>query len=148
LADPAANVSAAVAWHAVMAELGTAVQALQQALDAEHQALDPLDPAALDEATNAKAAVLGQLETLDAERCQLETLHPVDDAVGIWPAIRRQLDVCRRINAINGHIVARRMRGVQRALTVLRGGEHPEPALYGPQGHRQFPVQRRAVAKI
>jgi hypothetical protein len=72
---------------AVMADMQAAVIELRAVLDAEREALDHLDSLALDAATSAKAELLQRLETLQAERCQLDDMAAPREAAGVWQSI-------------------------------------------------------------
>lgn len=131
----------------VVAEMEIAVVELRSVLDAERQALDRADSIALDAATAVKAQLLQRLESLDAERRQLVDIAPPREPSMAWRNIRRQLDDCRRINAINGSIVEHQLQGVRRALGILRGSGEAPPVLYGPGGHPQAQVPPRSLSK-
>lgn len=135
------------ARDAVVVEMEVAVLELRSLLDAERQALDRLDTLALDAATAAKAQVLQRLESLEAERRQLDGLAAPRPASTAWRNLRRQLDACRRINAVNGSIVEHRLQGVRRALGILRGSGEAPPLLYGPGGHARAQVPHRSLSK-
>ncbi|HJP97239.1 MAG TPA: flagellar protein FlgN [Rhodanobacteraceae bacterium] len=132
---------------AVVAEMEIAVVELRSVLDAERQALDCADSIALDAATATKAQLLQRLESLDAERRQLVDIAPPHEPSAAWRNIRRQLDDCRRVNAINGSIVEHQLHGVRRALGILRGSGEGPPVLYGPGGHAQAQVPPRSLSK-
>ena len=135
------------ARDAVVAEMEVAVVELRSLLDAERQALDRLDSIALDSATAAKAQVLQRLESLDAERRQMHDLASPQAPSAAWRNIRRQLEGCRRINAINGSIVEHQLQGVRRALGILSGSGEGPPMLYGPGGHAQAQVPPRSLSR-
>ena len=135
------------AGHAVVAEMEVAVVELRSLLDAERQALDRLDTIALDSTTAAKAQVLQRLESLDAEHRQLHDLVAPREPSAAWRNIRRQLEACRRVNAVNGSIVEHQLRGVRRALGILGGSGEGPPMLYGPGGHAQAQVPPRSLSK-
>jgi flagella synthesis protein FlgN len=134
------------ARHAAVAEMEVAVVELRSVLDAERQALDSLDSIALDAATATKSQLLQRLESLDAERRQLDGLAPPRESAA-WRNICRELDACRRINEINGNIVEHQLLGVRRALGILRGSGDGPPVLYGPGGHAQAQVTPRSLSK-
>lgn len=135
------------ARQAIVAEMEVAVVELRSLLDAERQALDRLDTVALDSATAAKAQVLQRLESLDAERRQLDELVAPQEPPAAWRNIRRQLEGCRRINAINGSIVEHQLLGVRRALGILSGSGEGPPMLYGPGGHAHAQHPPRSLSK-
>lgn len=135
------------ARRAVYAEMAASVDALRGTLDAERAALDRLDPTALDAATAAKAQLLQRLESLEAERRQLDDVDGPRESSGTWQRIRSQLDDCRRINEINGNIVEHQLRGVRQALGILRGAGEAPPVLYGPAGHADAPVSTRSLSQ-
>jgi flagella synthesis protein FlgN len=132
---------------AVVAEMEVAVVELRSLLDAERQALDRRDSIALDSATAAKAQVLQRLESLDAERRQLHDLASPREPSAAWRNLRRQLEGCRRINAINGSIVEHQLLGVRRALGILSGSGEGPPMLYGPGGYAQAQIPSRSLSK-
>lgn len=125
------------AREAVLADMQSAVIQLRAVLDAERVALDRLDSLALDTATAAKAELLRRLETLEAERCQLDDMRALRGTSAAWRQICGQLEACKHINEINGSIVEQRLRDVRRALGILRGSGDGPPVLYGPGGHAQ-----------
>lgn len=133
--------------EAVMADMQAAVIELRALLDAEREALDRLDSLALDAATSAKAELLQRLETLQAERCQLDDMAAPREAAGVWQSICRQLEACRHINEINGSIVEHRLLDVRRALGVLRGSGEGPPVLYGPGGHARAHAVPRPLSQ-
>lgn len=135
------------ARRAVFAEMTSSVEALRGTLEAERDALDQLDPAALDAATAAKAQLLQRLESLDAERRQLDAAASASESSGAWQRICVQLDACRRINETNGSIVEHQLRGVRRALGILRGAGEGPPVLYGPGGHADAPILPRSLSR-
>jgi flagella synthesis protein FlgN len=135
------------AREAVAAEMEVAVVELRSLLDAERQALDRLDAVALDAATAAKAQVLERLESLEAERRQLDDLAPPREPSAARRNLHRQLEACRRINTINGSIVEHRLHGVRRALGILRGSGEAPPLLYGRGGHATAQVPPRSLSK-
>ncbi|MGH8214401.1 MAG: flagella synthesis protein FlgN [Rhodanobacteraceae bacterium] len=135
------------AKRAVFAEMASSADALRGTLDAEREALDQLDPIALDAATAAKSGLLQRLESLDAERRQLDDLASPPETSGAWQRICRQLEACRRINETNGSIVEHQLRGVRRALGILRGAGEGPPVLYGPGGHADAPILPRSLSK-
>lgn len=126
----------------VMADMRVAVDALEQALDQERQALDEADVSALDTASADKAVRLQALERLDAERGRWMRAAGIDadaDAESVlstfepWSPLLAALASCRRKNQINGGIVAQRLAHVRGALALLTGTAAPEP-LYGASG--------------
>lgn len=137
----------ALAQDAVIADMQTATVELRAVLDAEREALDRHDSIALDAATSAKAQLLQRLESLDAERRQLEQLAPVCGPSAVWTQICLQLGACRRINEINGSIVTQQLTFVRRALGVLRGSGEGAPALYGPAGQPQMSAFPRPLSQ-
>lgn len=135
------------AQDAVLADMQAATVALRAVLDAEREALDRMDSLALDAATSSKAGLLQRLESLDAERRQLDDLVPAREAASIWPHLCRQLEDCRRINETNGVIVTQQLVGVRRALGVLAGSGEGPPALYGPGGESQVHIAPRPLSQ-
>ncbi len=137
----------AQAQDAAIADMQPATVELRAVLDAEREALDRHDSIALDAATSSKAQLLQRLESLDAERRQLEQLAPAHAPSAPWPQICLQLGACRRINEINGSIVTQQLAFVRRALSVLRGSGEGPPALYGPAGHAQASAFPRPLSQ-
>lgn len=145
--DGAQQAELAQAREDVMADIEAAVVELRAVLGAEREALDSLDSLALDAATSAKAELLQRLESLDAERSQLDDMGAPGETSGVWRNICRQLEVCRRINEVNGSIVGHRLLDVRRALGILRGAGEGPPLLYGPGGHAHAPVLPRPLSQ-
>ncbi|SRR5579875_42779 len=145
--DGAAQPELAQARDAVTAEMLSAVIELRAVLDAEREALDHLDSLALDAATSAKADLLQRLESLQAERGQLDDMAAPPEAPGIRRSFREQLETCRNINVINGRIVERRLLDVRRALGILRGAGEGPPVLYGPGGHAHAASVHRPLSQ-
>jgi flagella synthesis protein FlgN len=135
------------ARRAVYAEMASSVDALRGTLDAEREALDQLDPVALDAATSAKARLLLRLEALEAERRQLDDFAAPRESSGTWQRIRSQLEDCRRMNETNGSIVEHQLRGVRRGIGILRGAGEAPPLLYVPGGHADAPVLPHSLSK-
>lgn len=122
---------------AVVADMRLACTELEQALHDERDALDRADADALDTAGARKAAHLQRLEVLDAERRHLAA-HPDADAQASpdgWGDLVAHLDVCRRLNTVNGRIVESRLTHVREAIALITGAERAVP-LYGPGGER------------
>lgn len=137
----------AQALEDVTSDMQTAVVELRAVLDAEREALEQRDSLALDAATSAKSDLLRRLESLEAERRQLDDLAPHPGASGIWRHICGQLEACRHINEINGSIVAQRLRDVRFALGILRGSGEGTPLLYGPGGHTHAQALPRPLSQ-
>lgn len=123
---------------------------LGEALAAERDALQTVDPAALDLATARKQDCIESLSTLDTERhhlCAAAGLTP--DRNGMdrlllqvdphgklaekWQALLTRLETCREVNNSNGVIVRLQRRRVTEALGILNG-EAANNAVYGDSG--------------
>lgn len=131
---------------AVLADMQAVVIQLRAVLDAEREALDCLDSLALDAATTAKSDLLQRLESLEAERGQLDDMAaPIEGSS--WRNLHTQLEACRDINDINGRIVVQRLRHVRHALGILRGIGEGAPVLYGPGGRAQAAVPHRPLSQ-
>ncbi|HET9819554.1 MAG TPA: flagellar protein FlgN [Rhodanobacteraceae bacterium] len=131
----------------VMVDMQAAVVELRAVLDAEREALERLDSLALDAATSAKAELLQRLESLDAERRQLDDVASRERSSDTFQHICGQLEACRHINEINGSIVEHRLRDVRQALGILRGSGEGSPVLYGPGGHAQTHAVPRPLSQ-
>lgn len=131
----------------MLVDMQAAVIELRAVLDAEREALDRLDSLALDAATSTKAELLQRLESLEAERSQLDDMAPGERSPDTWRHICGQLEACRHINEINGSIVAHRLHDVRHALGILRGSGDAPPVLYGPGGQAQAPTVPRRLSQ-
>lgn len=132
---------------AVLSEMQATVIQLRAVLDAEREALDRLDSLALDAATSAKADLLQRLDSLEAERNQLDDMAAPREGVGAWRSLCAQLEACRDINEINGRIVERRLLHVRQALGILRGAGEAPPVLYGREGRAQAATLHRPLSQ-
>ncbi len=130
-------------------ELDLTVQ-LGQALAGERDALEVVDPIALDRATAWKQKCVEHLDDIDAERrhmCSALGLAP--DRAGMerlllqadpegslanrWQLLLSQLEACRSVNTENGSLVRLQKGRVTDALGILRG-EPANNAVYGDDG--------------
>lgn len=139
-----------------VAELATIVQescecakALLNVLEQEHEALCSGDVAGIDRCGQTKTDCVSKIESLSLERIEMCRVLAVvdtsiDDFLSVhnkdvrpehsWQSLLVCLQQCREANELNGRVAFLRRRHVERALQVLRGGEHNGPGLYGPNG--------------
>lgn len=124
---------------------------LSQALAAENDALQGLDPAALDKATDAKQQCVSALSDIESERrlfCAGHGMRP--DSGGMhalcveadgdngplitrWYSLLALLETCREANQRNGAIVSAQRRRVDGALGLLYGS-NVNATVYDAQG--------------
>jgi len=135
------------ALAAVQEEMRQALDQLVQVLEAERDALDAGDSAALGHAGTRKQALMQQLEQLDAERRQLVREQPQTEATSepAWSAIVQSLQHCHRLNQRNGGIVNQRLQLVRQALAVLTGADG-NSGLYDRSGELHAGARSRPLA--
>lgn len=133
--------------------------ALELALQAERNALEARDDAALGSAAEEKRIRVARLEQLEADRKTAGTTPdavqdlaaaPVDVAADVLPAGRWQnfLSIvarCKRMNTTNGAIIHLRRQQVNDALRLVSG---MGTGTYGPSGAEPSSTARRTLAAI
>jgi flagella synthesis protein FlgN len=136
-----------VALGAVMGDLARDVDALHASLIDERMALDQANMPALEVAGRTKSRLLDHIERLDVERRQISDAAGVDSLHDArWsPTIERLLE-CRRLNDVNGRIVAQRMAHVRQALALL-AGDAPGGSTYGPTGATKVRLRSGMLAQ-
>jgi flagella synthesis protein FlgN len=136
------------ALSAVMGDLARDVDALHASLIDERMALDQANMPALEVAGRTKSRLLDRIEKLDVERRQLSDAAGVDSLHDErWsPTIERLLE-CRRLNDVNGRIVAQRMNHVRHALSLL-SGDAPGGSTYGPNGVSKVRLRSGTLAQV
>ena len=133
---------------AVMGELARDVDALHANLIDERMALDQADTSALEIVGRAKGKLIDHIEKLDVERRQLSNASGIDSlADPRWSMTMDLLVECRRLNEINGRIVAQRMSHVRQALALL-AGDAPGGSTYGPQGTTKVRLRSATLAQV
>jgi flagella synthesis protein FlgN len=116
----------------VRAVLGEQIRCAEEMLDAlakEHAALAAGNHDSLVLATNAKGALVTELERLEAQRQQLAAAAGADETD--WARLRELVARCKEQNQKNGALLKARADNVRVALQALRGAE---PELYGATG--------------
>jgi len=137
------------ALRAVFHDMQHHIALLEQALEAEHTALDENNSPALDQAGSRKQSVMLQLEKLDAERQQIaaELSDQVESTDPEWIKLLGSLRACQLLNLRNGHAVSQRLLQVRRALSILTGCTGNSP-LYGQTGALHINLQSRVFAEV
>jgi flagella synthesis protein FlgN len=135
------------ALGAVMGDLARDVDALHASLTDERTALDQANMPALEVAGRAKAQLLDHIEKLDGERRQLSDAAGIDSLSDArWSPTIELLLECRRLNEVNGRIVAQRMGHVRQALALL-AGDAPGGSTYGPNGATKVRLRSGMLAQ-
>ncbi|MDE1893922.1 MAG: flagellar protein FlgN [Xanthomonadaceae bacterium] len=136
------------ALQAVIADMQTAVDELDQALEAERGALSDGDSEALNAAGAHKQALMLKLEQLDTERLQLSRHSPAEAArlEHAWQRVVQCLRSAQQHNQRNGQEVAQRLRQVRQALSILTG-HTGEAGVYGRAGELSVKMRSRVLAE-
>lgn len=136
------------ALGAVMGDLARDVDALHASLIDERMALDQANMPALEVAGRTKSTLLDRIEKLEGERRHLSDAAGVDSLNDArWaPTIERLIE-CRRLNDVNGRIVAQRMSHVRHALSLL-SGDAPGGSTYGPNGVAKVRLRSGTLAQV
>lgn len=136
------------ALGAVMGDLARDVEALHARLGEERSALDQANMPALEIAGRAKLQLLERIEKLEVERRQLSDASGIDSLHDArWTPTIDLLLECRRLNEVNGRIVAQRMGHVRQALALL-AGDAPGGSTYGPNGSTKVRLRSGMLAQV
>ena len=124
------------------------IDTLMSLLDKERDALTSGDVDEISNNVKLKVECVAQLEQLDntrADLCRSLSLanddiddylatHDANYTAGAWQTLLINLQQCRDSNAVNGSVTRVRRSHIEKALSILRGGDFAAPALYGPDG--------------
>lgn len=120
------------------------VDALQQAVNAKHQAVQGL------EAVSQEQAALLQAGGFAADTPGMEACLRAWDLEGrtrpLWGRLQDSMERCRRHNQINGGLVQTQQHQVQQALQILRG-EDTRTELYDPRGRTVASSAPRSISQ-
>lgn len=138
---------------------------LQEALQAEAEALKQRDIAVIEQAVANKREVALSLDRLaheqtalllssgftgDAEGMQAFLAShdaPEADLGAQWSRLESLMQECRRLNEINGIVVQQSQQFVQQIIHALRGQENPATRLYDPLGRAVTDTASRPISK-
>jgi len=124
----------------------SALEAVMNVLEAEHDALEARDADALTSASDLKLKCIETARRLGAERAVL-----LDDAEHIqsnpqisirWERLTKLAHGCKEMNERNGMLIRWQHKYVEQTLSVLRN-EGQDSTLYGPDGGSQRNSNRR-----
>ncbi|MFO8151727.1 flagella synthesis protein FlgN [Thioalkalivibrio sp.] len=120
------------------------VDALQQAVNAKHQAVQGLE-----EVSREQAALLHSggfaADTPGMEAC-LRAWDLEGRIRPLWERLQDSMERCRRHNQINGGLVQTQQHQVQQALHILRG-EDTRTELYDPRGRTVASSAPRSISQ-
>lgn len=123
------------------------VEALTVVLDVleqERTALAERDVDAVARLSERKHGSLAAVDELETRRREIapslaamEMLTEVPNVARRWEKLLDLTRRCRELNDGNGRLIRRQQRRVESTLQLLRGGESPREATYGPDGENR-----------
>ena len=124
----------------------SALEAVLNALESEHEALEARNAEALTAASELKLSCIETARRIGAERAQLlpsETEIAADPAVSLrWEKVVKLARSCKEKNDRNGMLIRWQHRYIEQTLAVLRN-EPADGKLYGPGGESERVAGRR-----
>jgi|SRR5690606_3789801 len=126
--------------HNVESSISEAL-ALEFALQAERNALETREDAALSSAAEEKSLRVARLEQLEADRKAFPAADPLSAAR--WQTFLSIVARCKRMNTTNGAIIHLRRQQVNDALRLVSG---TGAGTYGPSGAESSPAGRALAA--
>lgn len=130
----------------LLAILGSQIRCAEDmlaTLGRENRALVDSNAAELEAASNAKAALVDKLESLESQRTKItETIAPDAPGSTEWAQLRELIARCKEQNQRNGALLKARAENVRIALRTLRG---TEPDLYSPTGQTRSRTDARPL---
>jgi flagella synthesis protein FlgN len=130
----------------LLAILGSQIrcaEAMLATLARENRALVDSNAAELEAASNAKAALVDELESLESQRGKLaDAIAPDAPGSAEWDRLRGLIAQCKEHNQRNGALLKARADNVRIALRTLRGTDLD---LYSPTGQTQSRTDARPL---
>ncbi len=125
----------------------SALEAVMQVLDSEHNALEARDAEALTAASQLKLKCIETARRLGAERAQLlpdaGQIAANPDISVRWEKLAKLAHGCKEKNERNGMLIRWQHKYIEQTLAVLRNDGGAESSLYGPDGGSQRNGVRR-----
>lgn len=138
-------------------------EALNKAIQQEHQALVEYNTTKLEKLAKEKLHYLQQIEALELRRieaCPVISADNRSDALfiqwlesqpnptlllGIWQQVKENLAACRQSNASNGKVILMTHRSVEKGLRLLKG-QTQDSTTYSRNGYTTNHVASRTYA--